>query len=121
MSAPANFNGAKPIIDPANVVMLLIDHQSGLFQTIRDMPFTEVRTNATVLAKVANLANIPVITSASVPAGAQWPTDLGSPQIRATCAVRRAPRRDQRVGQPGVCGSGKGHGQEATHHRRHDH
>ena len=32
MSTPANFNGAKPIIDPANAAMLLIDHQSGLFQ-----------------------------------------------------------------------------------------
>jgi len=73
MSTPANFNGAKPIIDPANAVMLLIDHQSGLFQTIQDMPFTEVRTNATVLAKVASLAKIPVITSASVPQGPNGP------------------------------------------------
>ena len=73
MSTPANFNGAKPIIDPANAVMLLIDHQSGLFQTIQDMPFTEVRTNATTLAKVASLARIPVITSASVPQGPNGP------------------------------------------------
>ena len=73
MSTPANFNGAKPIIDPANAAMLLIDHQSGLFQTIQDMPFTEVRTNATVLAKVASLARIPVITSASVPQGPNGP------------------------------------------------
>ena len=73
MSTPANFNGAKPIIDPANAAMLLIDHQSGLFQTIQDMPFTEVRTNATTLAKVASLAKIPVITSASVPQGPNGP------------------------------------------------
>lgn len=69
----ANFNGAKPIIDPANVAMLLIDHQSGLFQTIQDMPFTEVRSNATTLAKVASLAKIPVITTASVPQGPNGP------------------------------------------------
>ena len=73
MSTPANFNGAKPVIDPANAVMLLIDHQSGLFQTIQDMPFTEVRTNVTTLAKVASLAKIPVITSASVPQGPNGP------------------------------------------------
>ena len=74
MSTPANFNGAKPIIDPTNVAMLLIDHQSGLFQTIQDMSFTEVRTcNATILAKVASLAKIPVITSASVPHGPNGP------------------------------------------------
>jgi nicotinamidase-related amidase len=73
MSTPANFNDAKPIVDPANAAMLLIDHQSGLFQTIQDMPFTEVRTNATTLAKVASLAKIPVITTASVPQGPNGP------------------------------------------------
>ncbi|KQY52294.1 isochorismatase family protein [Lysobacter sp. Root494] len=73
MSTPANFNGAKPIIDPDDAVLLLIDHQSGLFQTIRDMPFTEIRANATTLAKVATLAGIPVITTASVPQGPNGP------------------------------------------------
>jgi nicotinamidase-related amidase len=73
MSTPANFNDAKPIVDSANAAMLLIDHQSGLFQTIQDMPFTEVRTNATTLAKVASLAKIPVITTASVPQGPNGP------------------------------------------------
>ena len=76
MSTPqtiANFNGARPVIDPDNVAMLLIDHQSGLFQTIKDMPFTEVRANATTLAKVATLAKIPVITTASVPQGPNGP------------------------------------------------
>ncbi|KDC03511.1 hypothetical protein AZ23_1004, partial [Bordetella bronchiseptica E010] len=34
----ANFNGQVPRIDPDNAVMLLIDHQSGLFQTVHDMP-----------------------------------------------------------------------------------
>lgn len=32
ISTIANFNGQKPIIDPDNAAMLLIDHQSGLFQ-----------------------------------------------------------------------------------------
>ena len=73
MSTPANFNGAKPVINPDDAVMLLIDHQSGLFQTIRDMPFTEIRANATTLAKVATLAKIPVITTASVPQGPNGP------------------------------------------------
>lgn len=73
MSTPANFNGAKPVIDPANAVMLLIDHQSGLFQTIGDMPMSTLRANATTLAKVATLAKIPVITTASVPQGPNGP------------------------------------------------
>lgn len=37
MTTPANFNGAAPKIDPNNAVMLLIDHQSGLFNTVRDL------------------------------------------------------------------------------------
>lgn len=70
---PLNFNGQRPVIDPGDAVMLLIDHQSGLFQTVQDMPMTELRANATVLAKVATLARIPVITSASVPEGPNGP------------------------------------------------
>jgi nicotinamidase-related amidase len=73
MSAPANFDGAPPVIDPDNAAMLLIDHQSGLFQTIKDMPFTEVRANAATLAKVATLSKMPVITTASVPQGPNGP------------------------------------------------
>ncbi|TPD99072.1 isochorismatase family protein [Stenotrophomonas maltophilia] len=73
MSTPANFNGARPVIDPDNAAMLLIDHQSGLFQTIGDMPFTWVRAHATALAKMATLAKMPVITTASVPQGPNGP------------------------------------------------
>jgi nicotinamidase-related amidase len=43
MSTPANFNGARPVIDVNDAVMLLIDHQSGLFQTVGDMPMPELR------------------------------------------------------------------------------
>lgn len=71
--APANFNGQIPMIDPSDAVMLLIDHQSGLFQLVHDMPMPTLRTHATVLAKVATLANIPVITTASVPQGPNGP------------------------------------------------
>ena len=73
MSTPVNFNGARPVIDPDNAAMLLIDHQSGLFQTIGDMPFTSVRAHATALAKMATLAKMPVITTASVPQGPNGP------------------------------------------------
>lgn len=72
-STPANFNGARPVINPDDAVMLLIDHQSGLFQTVKDMPMTELRANAATLAKVARLAKIPVVTTASVPQGPNGP------------------------------------------------
>jgi hypothetical protein len=43
MSTPANFNGSRPVIDVNDTAMLLIDHQSGLFQTVGDMPMPELR------------------------------------------------------------------------------
>jgi hypothetical protein len=47
---PANFEGQKPVIDQNDAVMLLIDHQSGLFQTVGDIPVPELRTRAAALA-----------------------------------------------------------------------
>ncbi|MCQ4166574.1 isochorismatase family protein [Tahibacter harae] len=81
MSAPANFGNARPIIDPDNAAMLLIDHQSGLFQTIHDMPFSAVRAHAVALARMATLAGMPVITTASVPQGPNGPL---IPEIHAS-------------------------------------
>lgn len=71
--AIANFNGQKPTLDADDSVMLLIDHQSGLFQTIGDMPMPDLRARAAALAKIATLCKIPVITTASVPQGPNGP------------------------------------------------
>lgn len=73
MSTPANFNGIRPTIRPDDAVMLLIDHQSGLFQTVADMPMTTLRAHATALARMATLAKLPVIVTASVPQGPNGP------------------------------------------------
>lgn len=73
MSIPANFNNTRPVIDVNDAVMLLIDHQSGLFQTVADMPMQELRARAAALAKMATLAKLPVITTASVPQGPNGP------------------------------------------------
>ena len=63
----------KTMIDPDDAVMLLIDHQSGLFQLVRDMDQPVLRSNVTALAKVARLAKIPTFTTASVPDGPNGP------------------------------------------------
>lgn len=73
MSTIANFNGQRPVIDPDDAVMLLIDHQSGLFQTVADMPMTTLRNHAAALARMATLSKLPVITTASVPQGPNGP------------------------------------------------
>ena len=72
-NSAANFDGQKPMIDVSDTAMLLIDHQSGLFQTIGDMPMPELRARAAALAKMATLCKIPVITTASVPQGPNGP------------------------------------------------
>ena len=64
---------ALRLIDAEEAVVLLLDHQTGLFQTVKDIPIQELRTNATVLAKGAALAKVPVITTASEPNGPNGP------------------------------------------------
>jgi nicotinamidase-related amidase len=61
------------MIDPQDAVMLLIDHQSGLFQLVRDIDQPVLRSNVCALAKVARLAKIPTFTTASVPDGPNGP------------------------------------------------
>jgi nicotinamidase-related amidase len=63
----------KWMIDPEDAVMLLIDHQSGLFQLVKDIGVPELRANVTALATIARLAKIPTITTASVPDGPNGP------------------------------------------------
>jgi nicotinamidase-related amidase len=61
------------LIDPSDSVMLLLDHQSGLFQTVKDISIVELRNNTIMLAKLATLMKIPVITTASEPKGPNGP------------------------------------------------
>lgn len=61
------------LIDPTDAAFVLLDHQSGLLQTIKDIGIGELRANTTMLARLAALLDIPVITSASVPDGPNGP------------------------------------------------
>jgi nicotinamidase-related amidase len=67
----AKFN--KWMIDPSDAVLLLIDHQSGLFQLVKDMDMMVLRNNAIALAKAAWLTQTPTFTTASVPDGPNGP------------------------------------------------
>ena len=60
-------------IDPADAALLLVDHQSGLFQTVKDIDVRQLRTNTVALAKAAKQLSLPVITTASVPEGPNAP------------------------------------------------
>ena len=63
----------KWMIDPQDAVLCLIDHQSGLFQVVKDIEVSELRANVITLAKAAHLGKIPTFTTASVPDGPNGP------------------------------------------------
>jgi nicotinamidase-related amidase len=65
--------GGAALLDPSDTVILLLDHQSGLFQTVKDIPVAELRANVVMLAKLATLMKIPVVTTASEPGGPNGP------------------------------------------------
>ena len=65
--------GGAALIDTSEAVILLLDHQAGLFQTVKDITVTELRNNTIMLAKLATLLKIPVITTASEPNGPNGP------------------------------------------------
>ena len=65
--------GGAALLDPSDVAILLLDHQAGLFQTVKDISVAELRSNTVMLAKLATLMKIPVITTASEPDGTNGP------------------------------------------------
>jgi nicotinamidase-related amidase len=66
-------DGGVALINPADTVILLLDHQAGLFQAVKDIEVAQLRANTTMLAKLAALMNLPLITTASEPGGPNGP------------------------------------------------
>src|SRR5205807_9222172 len=64
---------ASALLDPNDTVILLIDHQTGLLQTVKDVAPRDMRMNAVILAKIAEKARAPIIWTASVPDGPNGP------------------------------------------------
>src|SRR5262245_38107733 len=65
--------GGKGLFDPTDTVLLLLDHQAGLFQTVKDISVAKLRANTTMLAKLAALVKLPLISTASEPNGPNGP------------------------------------------------
>jgi nicotinamidase-related amidase len=61
------------LLDPNDTVVLLLDHQTGLFQTVKDVPVRDLRANTVALAKIAEQAKMPIIYTASEPGGPNGP------------------------------------------------
>lgn len=65
--------GGQALLDASDTVILLLDHQAGLFQTVKDIPVADLRRNIEMIAKLAALLKIPVIPTASEPNGPNGP------------------------------------------------
>jgi nicotinamidase-related amidase len=61
------------LLDTSDTVILLLDHQAGLFQSVKDIDVAELRRNVVMLARLATILKIPVITTASEPNGPNGP------------------------------------------------
>lgn len=65
--------GGQALLDPNDSLIVLLDHQAGLLQTVKDIGISELRSNTIMLAKLATILKIPVFTSASEPNGPNGP------------------------------------------------
>ena len=65
--------GGKALMDIGDSVLLLIDHQTGLLETVKDIAVAELRANVAALIQIATLLKVPIIRTASVPDGPNGP------------------------------------------------
>ncbi len=73
LSADPSEAANDALLDPTDAVLLLLDHQTGLFQTVNDIEVSELRANTVALARIAEQAGIPIIYTASEPNGPNGP------------------------------------------------
>jgi nicotinamidase-related amidase len=66
-------NKFNQLMDVNDTILLMLDHQTGLLQTVHDQPVREVRILTGVLIKAAALQGIPIISTASEPNGPNGP------------------------------------------------
>jgi len=58
---------------PADSALLLIDHQTGTMQLIKNIPVDVVKRNTIALAKTAKILNIPIVLTSSQEENVQGP------------------------------------------------
>ena len=62
-----------PTFTPADSALLLVDHQTGTMQLIKNIPLDVARRNTLALAKAAKILNIPVVLTSSQEQNQQGP------------------------------------------------
>ena len=66
-------DGFPTFLDPADTVILMVDHQSGLMHAVGDIDHRTLRDNVTALMRAAEFFDIPVIASTSAALGPNGP------------------------------------------------
>ena len=56
-------------LDKDNVVLLVVDHQEGLYQMARDMSAVEMKANILAHAALGKVFNLPVVMTSSADTG----------------------------------------------------
>jgi nicotinamidase-related amidase len=82
-----------PTFTPADSALLLIDHQTGTMQLIKNIPLDVAKRNTLALAKTAKILNMPVVLTSSQEQNAQGPLLPELEQIlpdEFTARVKRA-------------------------------
>ncbi|MFG1228833.1 hypothetical protein [Xanthobacter wiegelii] len=90
--------GGAVLMNPSDTVILLLDHQSGLFQTVKDIPVADLRRNVEMIARLSTLLNSGYHDRLGARRN-QWPADAGDSPTRAPCRLRSAQGRGERLGQ----------------------
>ncbi len=67
-------------IDKDNVVLLIVDHQEGLYQLVRDYTPADFKTNILAHAALGKIFNLPTVLTSSSETG-----ELHLPDIQAKC------------------------------------
>ncbi len=62
-----------PTFTPADSALLLVDHQTGTMQLIKNIPLDVAKRNTLALAKTAKILNIPIILTSSQEQNLQGP------------------------------------------------
>ena len=58
--------GGAALLDPADTLVLLLDHQSGLFQTVKDIAVADLRRNVETIARPVSYTHLTLPTIYSV-------------------------------------------------------
>jgi hypothetical protein len=94
----------KGMTESKDAVMLVVDHQSGLFQPVKDSGLPRLRAHAGAFAKGTPLAKLPTFTTDSVSDGPKGPLIPQIHNCNPDICIPRTGRINARDNPAGVKG-----------------